>query len=109
MTWKDAYGNALKLGDIVMRDSADIDARYIGKIIYDKDFGGFKIRMWSRFDRNVMNFVPVQYVAIDSAYEYRLVPRKSKLYYLLHKHCIPDIVLLANAQPTKKLSNVKFA
>lgn len=106
MTWRDMNGEPLKIGDIVMRDSRDPEDKYIGAIVFNKETGRLMVRMWSRFDKDAMNFVPINYVALPAAYERTLIPRKTRLYYFLHRHCIPNVVLVANAKPIKRQGNV---
>lgn len=105
MIWRDMNGNPIKVGDIVMRDAADPADKYIGPVVFDKETGKLKIRMWSRFDKDVMNFVPINYTTVPNAYERTLIPRKSKWYYFRHRHRIPDVALVANAKPVKRRGN----
>ena len=93
MTWKDAYGNVLREGDIV----EDTEKRLIGKITMRN--GEPVMIVYKRFDLSLLTYETVMdYKGPIEGHTSMLVPYHSKVWWWRHGRYLDNVELLKRAE-----------
>lgn len=94
--WKDAFGREIKIGDIV----EDRDRRIIGKAF--RHHGMPMIRIFKKFNAGLLNYEMIELKGPNEAYEYGMVPKRTKLWYWAHGYKLEHIEIIRSAQEANR-------
>lgn len=92
--FRDNQGNDLRLGDTVLLDALEAEAKYIGRIVMGEN-GQLMIRREKKFSARTLGFEPMELKAVNQAYDRPLVPGwHGKIYWALRGWRLQDVQLL---------------
>ncbi len=102
MKFRDVFGHELQYGDIVENlDTRDIGIIKRGSINYAP-----VMYILKRFSWKDLQYKDVDHVGAMPCYERTFMPEKSKVYWFLHRNCIPNIELLKHGDRNRRIKEI---
>ena len=92
-------GQEIRIGDYLMQTEAD-GRMYIGRAV--KVGGAWRFRRESRFSARDRQFIPLQSGAVNDCYDRPIAPTRSRLYWAIHKRCVPGLTLLQRVKQPER-------